>query len=260
VFQGTELTGLRRRALTEARRQMQMVYQDPFGSLNPRWRVTELVEEPLRGYGVRAPDRRRRVGELLDLVGLDPSRYGRRRPHELSGGQCQRVMVAMALACSPALLIADEPTTALDVTVEAEVLQLIRRLGRDHRAALLLVTHDMGIVAEMADRVVVMYAGRKVEEAQVDALFEAPAHPYTRGLMASMPHLGGVGAGCRRLAEIPGIVPALTAMPPGCAFAPRCRRAVDLCRAKRPPLVVSAPDHLSACHFHAQLRTDHVAA
>jgi peptide/nickel transport system ATP-binding protein len=189
-----------------------------------------------------------RALEMLRQVRMpEPERRLREYPHRLSGGMRQRVMIAMALACRPRLLLADEPTTALDVTIQAQILDLIRELQAETGTAVVLITHDLGVVAEMADRVVVMYAGRKVEEARVDALFDAPAHPYTRGLMASMPHLGGVGAGRRRLAEIPGIVPALTAMPPGCAFAPRCPIAVERCRGAVPPLAEVAPGHGATC-------------
>jgi peptide/nickel transport system ATP-binding protein len=166
-------------------------------------------------------------------------------PHEFSGGMRQRVMIAMALSCEPELLIADEPTTALDVTIQAQILELIRELQQETGTAMILITHDLGVVAEMAERVLVMYAGSKVEEGSAEEIFDAAAHPYTRGLMAAMPHLGGKGSG--RLSEIPGVVPALDARPAGCAFAPRCGRAGDRCRVEAPPAISLGGTHSVAC-------------
>ena len=168
-------------------------------------------------------------------------------PHQMSGGMRQRVMIAMALACGPKLLIADEPTTALDVTIQAQILNLMRALKEKTGAAILLITHDLGVVAEMAQRVVVMYAGRKVEEARVDDLFERPRHPYTRGLMNSIPRLGAKKAQRARLAEIPGMVPSLREPIVGCAFAARCAYAVERCRVEAPPLEAKAEGHTVAC-------------
>jgi peptide/nickel transport system ATP-binding protein len=165
----------------------------------------------------------------------------------MSGGMRQRVMIAMALACDPKLLIADEPTTALDVTIQAQILDLMRALKAKTGAAILLITHDLGVVAEMAQRVVVMYAGRKVEEATVTDLFDRPRHPYTRGLMKSIPRLGGGQAVGKRLAEIPGVVPSLREPIPGCAFAARCSHAVERCRLETPPLESKAEGHTVAC-------------
>ena len=186
--------------------------------------------------------------ELLERVQI-PS--ARRRfhayPHELSGGMRQRAMIAMALSCNPKLLIADEPTTALDVTIQAQILDLMRALKEKSGAAIVLITHDLGVVAEMAQRVVVMYAGRKVEEAPVDLLFEHPRHPYTRGLLNSVPRLGEAEHGIRRLAEIPGVVPSLREEIPGCVFAPRCPHATDRCRREYPPLEEKGGGHWVAC-------------
>ena len=170
-------------------------------------------------------------------------------PHQLSGGMCQRVMIAMAIACSPSVLIADEPTTALDVTVQAQVLALLKRLQAEQGMAMIFITHDLGVVAETADRVVVMYAGRKVEEAAVDDLFERPLHPYTAGLIGATPVPGAERA--KRLADIPGMVPPLNALPAGCAFAPRCPRVMDRCRQEKPALTAPGPGRLVAC-FAAQ--------
>jgi peptide/nickel transport system ATP-binding protein len=187
---------------------------------------------------------------MLDLVRIpDPKRRVDEYPHQMSGGMRQRVMIAMALSCNPKVLIADEPTTALDVTIQAQILDLIVDLQERLGTAVILITHDLGVVAETTQRVVVMYAGRKVEEAPVQEIFDTPLHPYTRGLLASIPRLAIMSgeAAVERLAEIPGIVPALNALPPGCAFAPRCPFAVEQCRAEYPPYEQKAPDHWAAC-------------
>jgi peptide/nickel transport system ATP-binding protein len=190
-----------------------------------------------------------RAIEMLRLVDIpEPERRVGEYPHQLSGGMRQRVMIAMALACNPRLLIADEPTTALDVTIQAQILDLMRALKEKTGAAIVLITHDLGVVAEMAQRVVVMYAGRKVEEAPVEALFALPRHPYTRGLLNSIPRLGEAEArGRKRLAEIPGVVPSLREEIPGCIFAPRCAYATERCRREYPPLERKAAGHTVAC-------------
>jgi oligopeptide/dipeptide ABC transporter ATP-binding protein len=183
----------------------------------------------------------------------EPERRCHSYPHQLSGGMRQRVMIAMALSCNPKVLIADEPTTALDVTIQAQILELMAELRQTYGTAMILITHDMGVVAEHADRVVVMYAGRKVEEAEVDVLFERPGHPYTKGLLGSIPALGAAGRAAHRsrLEEIKGMVPSLAALPPGCSFAPRCGLATDQCRAAYPPLTQHRPGHWIAC-WHAE--------
>jgi peptide/nickel transport system ATP-binding protein len=195
------------------------------------------VERHLKLPSAAARDRAR---EMLDLVRIaDPARRLDEYPHQLSGGMRQRVMIAMALSCNPEILIADEPTTALDVTIQAQILELMRELKQKLGTAILMITHDLGVVAETAERVIVMYAGRKVEEASAERLFASPAHPYTRGLLRALPRLDldAEEAGRRpRLTEIPGIVPTLTQPIPGCAFAPRCALATDRCRAQAPPL------------------------
>jgi peptide/nickel transport system ATP-binding protein len=192
-----------------------------------------------------------RAIEMLTLVGIpEPARRVREYPHQLSGGMRQRVMIAMALACNPKLLIADEPTTALDVTIQAQILQLMLDLKRRIGAAIVLITHDLGVVAEVAERVMVMYAGRKVEEAPVDALFRFPRHPYTQGLLGALPKLGSSVTGtARRLVEIPGQVPSLKQRIEGCVFAGRCPLATDLCRELSPGLEEKAPGHITACHY-----------
>src|SRR3954453_20240523 len=189
-FQGTDLMKLGRRDLKQARRQMQMVYQDPFGSLNPRWRVNELVAEPLLGY--RAGDsgaRGRRVAELLDLVGLDPSVYGKRRPYELSGGQCQRVAIARAIALDPALVIADEAVSSLDVLIQAQVLNLYEKLRRELKLSYLFIAHDLAMVKQVSDRVAVMYLGQLAEIGPAEGIYRPPVHPYTAALLDSIPSI-----------------------------------------------------------------------
>src|SRR5262249_40797485 len=192
--------------------------------------------------------------EMLALVGIpEPRRRLREYPHQLSGGTRQRVMIAMALACRPKLLIADEPTTALDVTLQAQILELMADLKRRVGAAIILITHDLGIVAEVAERVMVMYAGLKVEEAPIRQLFRSPRHPYTQGLLGAVLKLGSsLAGGGRKLAEIPGVVPSLKEHIIGCVFAGRCRYATDLCRQVAPALEAKAPGHVAACHYAAK--------
>ncbi len=183
--------------------------------------------------------------EMLDLVGIsDPRRRVQEYPHQLSGGMRQRIMIAMALSCNPALLIADEPTTALDVTVQAQILELMLDLQAKINMSIMIITHNLGVIAEMADRVIVMYCGKIVESADVRAIFHNPLHPYTRQLLASVPRLG---AEQKRLQEIPGIVPSLYALPPGCDFHPRCAEAVESCKLRLPPLLEQKPGHWVAC-------------
>jgi peptide/nickel transport system ATP-binding protein len=193
--------------------------------------------------------------EMLRLVRIpEPERRALEYPHQLSGGMRQRAMIAMALACRPALLIADEPTTALDVTIQAQILALVLELQQELGMALILITHDLGVVAQTAQRVIVMYAGKKVEEADVEALFANPRHPYTRGLMASIPAVPSLGGNADvRLVEIPGMVPSLTRLPKGCAFAPRCEFAIARCHEEYPPLEYFGVDHWAACWRAAEI-------
>jgi peptide/nickel transport system ATP-binding protein len=229
-----------------------MVFQEPMTSLNPVLTIgRQITETIILHEGVSRADGNKRALEMLRLVNIpEPERRLVQYPHELSGGMRQRVMIAMALACNPKLLIADEPTTALDVTVQAQILDLMRQLKARTGSAIILITHDLGVVAEMAERVVVMYAGRKVEEASVRDLFARPRHPYTRALLGSIPRLskGLPQPGERiRLAEIPGVVPSLKTRIPGCLFAPRCALATDHCRSGTPAFEEKAAGHSAAC-------------
>ena len=227
-----------------------MIFQEPMTSLNPVFTVGRQIDEVLRRHeAMSRAEAHTRTVELLDLVGIPvPDRRAGEYPHQLSGGMRQRVMIAMAVACNPKVLIADEPTTALDVTVQAGILDLVRELRDRLGTAILLITHDLGVVADVAERVVVMYAGQKVEEAPVDDLFEHPQHPYTQGLLGAIPGAASKG-GRGRLQEIPGLVPTLTAPPDHCVFADRCPRADDRTRSELPELQEILPDHLVRCFY-----------
>ena len=257
LLEGRDLLALDEDAMRNVRgNELSMIFQEPMTSLNPVLTIGEQISEAIRLHqDLPASEVRARAVEMLKKVRIpEAAQRAAEYPHQLSGGMRQRAMIAMALACNPKVLIADEPTTALDVTIQAQILELIVELQRETGTALILITHDLGIVAETAQRVVVMYAGRKVEEAGVEDLFAEPLHPYTQGLMASIPRLPSMrGAGAaagERLAEIPGMVPALTNLPQGCLFAPRCPRADDRCRADYPAYEEKHPGHSVAC-WHA---------
>ena len=251
-FQGQDLLALSERGMRDIRgNEISMIFQEPMTSLNPVLSVGRQITETLTLHrGLSREAAKARAIEMLRLVGIpEPASRLRQYPHEFSGGMRQRVMIAIALACDPKLLIADEPTTALDVTVQAQILDLMRQLKARTGTAIILITHSLGVVAEMAQRVIVMYGGRKVEEAPVGALFATPRHPYTRALLSSVPRLRSslAGNGKARLAEIAGVVPSLKEAIPGCIFAPRCRHASEPCRQSYPPLEQKAAGHWVAC-------------
>ncbi|MEZ5925926.1 MAG: ABC transporter ATP-binding protein [Hyphomicrobiaceae bacterium] len=247
TFDGRSLIGI---SSTERRKiigkDIAMIFQEPIASLNPCFTVGFQIEESLREHlGLSKRDRRSRAVELLKAVGIpEPERRLKQFPHQLSGGMCQRVMIAIAIACKPKLLIADEPTTALDVTIQAQILDLLVALQNETGMALILVTHDMGVVAETAERVVVQYAGQQVERQPVAQLFETPRHPYTAALLAALPEHSSGG----RLASIPGVVPGLFDRPTGCLFHPRCRFASEACRSIEPPRM-GADLGEALCHY-----------
>jgi peptide/nickel transport system ATP-binding protein len=253
-FNGRDLLSLSEPEMRDIRgNAISMIFQEPMTSLNPVLTVGKQIGETVQLHqGVSARDAEKRAIEMLTLVGIPaPARRVREYPHQLSGGMRQRVMIAMALACNPQLLIADEPTTALDVTIQAQILDLMRDLKTRIGAAIMLITHDLGVVAEMAERVVVMYAGRKVEEAPVGEIFAHPLHPYTRGLLGAVPKLGSSlqDGGRGKLAEIPGLVPSLRQRIVGCPFAGRCPMVTELCREVAPAFESKAPEHQAACHY-----------
>jgi len=250
LFQGRDLIALPENEIRAVRGAgIGLVFQEPMAALNPVMRVGDHIAEALMVHGIaRKRDARRRAVDLLRATHIvDPERRVDDYPHQLSGGMRQRVMIAIALACRPPLVIADEPTTALDVTVQAQILDLLRDMKREFDLSLLLITHDLGVIAETADRVAVMYAGRIVEEAPVREIFRGPLHPYTQGLLASIP---GGEAGSR-LHAIEGTVPNLATLPPGCKFAPRCPYRMDVCTTAVPALVEIRPQHRVRCYLHS---------
>ena len=251
---GTDLVTLDEDAMRAIRgNQISMVFQEPMTSLNPVMTIgRQIVEALILHQQLSQRAALARATEMLQLVGIpEPGQRIKEYPHQLSGGMRQRAMIAMALACNPKVLIADEPTSALDVTIQAQILELMATLQRELGTALILITHDLGVVAETAERVIVMYAGRKVEEAPVGELFARPCHPYTRGLINSIPRLAlmrqEAAETASRLQEIPGIVPALSNLPPGCTFAPRCAFADDICRTRYPAYEEKRSGHWAAC-------------
>ena len=252
-FDDTELLTLSPAAMRAIRgNRISMIFQEPMSSLNPVMSVGRQIAETVALH--QNLSRRAALDRAIEMLTLVKIPEARRRateyPHQLSGGMRQRVMIAIAMACTPTILIADEPTTALDVTIQAQILDLMLEMKERTGAAVMLITHDLGVIAETAQRVIVMYAGRKVEEAQVEALFAHPRHPYTRGLMTSIPRLNRAAAESgesQRLTEIPGVVPSLIGVAAGCTFAPRCPYASERCRTEFPPEVEAAPGHFVAC-------------
>ncbi len=254
LFDGRDLTTLSDREMRKLRGAgLAMIFQEPLTSLNPVLSIGRQVTEGIvQHLGLSQADARKRAVEMMRRVSIPaPEARLKDYPHQYSGGMLQRIMIAIAMSCDPRILIADEPTTALDVTIQAQILELMRDLRDRTGASIVLITHDMGVVAEMADRVIVMYCGRKVEEGRVDEVFARPKHPYTLGLLGSLPMLGHAGpVGDPELAEIPGVVPSLDALPSGCRFSDRCRFATDRCHAEDPPFGEVEPGHFSAC-WHA---------
>jgi peptide/nickel transport system ATP-binding protein len=255
LYRGRDLMQLSKREMRSVRgREIAMIFQDPMTALTPVYTIGWQIAEQLRAHERVSRERARtRAIELLDEVGIsNPRRRVDDYPHQFSGGMRQRVMIAIALACNPSLLIADEPTTALDVTIQAQILELMKRLQRDHGSSIVLITHDMGVVADVAERVVVMYAGRVVEEAPKASLFRDPQHPYTWGLLGSVPRVDRPRL--RRLAAIPGTPPSLLAPPEGCVFEPRCRHRFELC-STRPELLERVDrNRRDACHLDPAVR------
>ena len=237
IFQGHNLLDASKKEMLDIRGdKMSMIFQEPMSSLNPSMRIDKQMIEGIRLHTpLTKAEARKKAADILSQVGIpDPQRVLKNYPHQLSGGMSQRVMIAMAMSCEPDLLIADEPTTALDVTIQAQILELMKKIQQDKGMSILLITHDLGVMAEMCSRVIVMYAGKIVEEAPVEILFANPTHPYTQGLIASVPKLG---SGVKVLPSIPGSVPDLSAMPKGCRFAPRCKYATEKCHQEQPELL-----------------------
>jgi oligopeptide transport system ATP-binding protein len=249
IFGGKDLLKISGEEIRHVRgKRIGMIFQDPMSSLNPFMRISrQLMEVTELHMGHSGKQAREHALEMLQLVGIPDARARiDSYPHEFSGGMRQRVMIAMALSCRPELLIADEPTTALDVTIQAQILELIKKIKSETQTSVILITHDLGVVAGMTDFIIVMYAGKIFERASTLALFERPGNPYTRGLLMSVPNpLSERG----ELYQIPGLPPDPAHLPPGCPFAPRCERAQDICRREFPPVVQLAPNHESLCHF-----------
>ena len=251
-FKGRDLAALPEKEMRNVRgNDVAMVFQEPMTSLNPVFKIGAQVAEAIRIHRkVSKKEAWKQAGEMLERVSIpDPHKRLHDYPHQLSGGMRQRVMIAMALSCDPELLIADEPTTALDVTIQAQIMELLASLQKQLGLAILLITHDLGVVAEFCERVIVMYTGRVVEEARVLDLFERPAHPYTRGLLKSLPSVTKAEAQAR-LPTITGMVPSLTALPRGCKFNPRCPDVMEICYGREPALMPVAPGQIARCYLH----------
>lgn len=255
VFQGRDLLKISDEEIRQIRgKDIAMIFQEPMTSLNPVYTIGNQIDEAILQHnpGFTNAQAKSRSIEMLRKVGIPaPERRYDEYPHQLSGGMRQRVMIAMAISCDPKLLIADEPTTALDVTIQAQILDLMRQLLKDFRAGMILITHDLGVVAEMCQDVVVMYAGQIIEEGSVEDIFYRPKHPYTQGLLDSIPHFE-TGQKMKQLRTIPGLVPSLAKLPVGCRFQDRCPKVQDLCRQKLPKLTIQSPTQKAACFFPLQ--------
>jgi oligopeptide transport system ATP-binding protein len=261
LFDGRDLLKLPDEEMRRIRgRRIAMIFQDPMTSLNPFLRVSQqLMEVTMLHLGHSKAEAHAHAVRMLETVGIpDARRRADGYPHEFSGGMRQRVMIAMALSCRPELLIADEPTTALDVTIQAQILELIKTLKRDTGTSVIVITHDLGVVAGMTDRILVMYAGRVFESAPTTELFARPSNPYTAGLLASVPD--PTADSHTELYQIPGLPPDVARLPPGCPFAPRCARAEAICREESPPFIALTPEHHSLCHFARELYETPAAA
>jgi oligopeptide/dipeptide ABC transporter ATP-binding protein len=256
LFEGTNLLDLGREGIRKIRgNSISMIFQEPMTSLNPVLTIGEQIAEAIALHqGTDRQEAWERAVEMLQMVQIpEPGARARDYPHKLSGGMRQRAMIAMALSCHPQLLLADEPTTALDVTIQAQITSLMARLKEEFETSIVIITHNLGLIAEMAKRVVVMYAGKVVEEALVEDLFKEPLHPYTRGLLGSIPWIGQkLKTGRRELQEIPGIVPSPLEMPEGCRFHPRCPRVIDICCEQEPPMVRLAEHRRVSCWLEAE--------
>jgi oligopeptide/dipeptide ABC transporter ATP-binding protein len=254
IFDGIDIVELRMEKMRAIRgNRIAMIFQEPMSSLNPVYTIGNQISEMFMLHERRSKHESwQRSIEMLQKVQIPaPEKRVHEYPHQMSGGMRQRAMIAMALACNPEILIADEPTTALDVTIQAQILDLMMQLQEDYDTAIMMITHDLGVIAEIARRVVVMYAGKVVEEGQTTAIFEDPKHPYTRGLLQSIPKLGERSKlGRQRLREISGIVPSLYELPPGCSFYPRCSEAVTVCKEKPPKMVDVGGGHLVRCWLY----------
>jgi oligopeptide transport system ATP-binding protein len=255
LYRGTDITGWSRRRLRPIRREVQMIFQDPYSSLNPRRSVGAIIGEPLRlnHLGTRA-ERRRRVGELMSRVGLNPEHYNR-FPHEFSGGQRQRIGIARALATTPKLIVADEPVSALDVSIQAQILNLLDDLQGDFGLTFVFIAHDLSVVRHVSDRVAVMYLGKVVELSPSDALYERPIHPYTEALLSAVPIPHAEASARRERIVLRGDVPSAIAPPPACRFHTRCPYATEICRTVEPPLVEYGGGHVAACHHPRNVHT-----
>ncbi len=249
LFNGQSLLARSEREMRRIRgNKISMIFQDPMTSLNPVFTVGRQIAENVHLHqGTSWKDALKRAGEMLDLVGIPSSRVDN-YPHEFSGGMKQRVVIAMALACNPALLIADEPTTALDVTIQAQILEIMKSLKNEFNSAMIMISHDLGVVSEVSDKVAVMYAGDLMETGHVDTVFDKPEHPYTKGLIASIPDLDQVGRS--KLNPVGGLMPDAMELPSGCSFHPRCPYAFDRCPASKPDMYPVADGHLSRCFLH----------
>jgi oligopeptide/dipeptide ABC transporter ATP-binding protein len=249
IFDGRDITGFSRRQMREVRREMQIVFQDPYASLNPRMTVREIVSEPMRIHGVyKGRQRKERVSELLRTVGLSPE-HGNRFPHEFSGGQRQRIGIARSLALNPQMLILDEPVSALDVSIRAQVINLLESLQQEFRLTYLFVAHDLSLVRHVSDRVAVMYLGKVVELGTRDEIYGEPTHPYTQALLSAVPVEDPTLRGKRERIVLTGDVPSPADPPSGCRFRTRCWKAQPICAEEEPPLIDRGHGHLSACHF-----------